>query len=481
MKNKKNENFSEWFTEITQEAELCDLRSEIKGMVVNMPWAVMTMKKMYAIYEAELERRGHRPALFPALIPESLLNKESEHVEGFVANVLWVTHGGDKKLEEKYALRPTSETIIYKMYSLWIQGLKDLPLKIYQSCQVWRYETSATRPFIRGREFWWIEAHDAFATREQAEQQVRDDMEMTELIMHQQFGIPFMFFQRPQWDKFPGAENTYAADCLMPDGKIVQQPSTHMLGQKFSKAFDIKFMDENGKLQYAWQTCYGPCIWRIYASIIAQHGDDKGLIMPFALAPVQIIIVPIFKKENETVVRDKSYKIKQMIMQAGFRVDVDFSEQTPGSKFYKWEMKGVPIRIEIGEKEANSGILTLARRDSSTKEQVEESKLIAKITDLQETIRKNLVSKADDYFISKFFNASTKEELKEQLKKGGFVRIPFCSIDVDGKECADEVKAETVADVRGVPFDSNEKPKYGERCIHCGKPAKVYVYAGRQY
>jgi len=481
MKNKKNENFSEWFTEITQEAELCDLRSEIKGMVVNMPWAVMTMKKMYAIYEAELERRGHKPALFPALIPESLLSKESEHVEGFVPNVLWVTHGGDKKLEERYALRPTSETIMYKMYSLWIQGLKDLPLKIYQSCQVWRYETSATRPFLRGREFWWIEAHDVFATKEQAEQQVREDVEMTEAIMHQRFGIPFIFFQRPQWDKFPGAENTYAADCLMPDGKIVQQPSTHMLGQKFSKAFDIKFLDETGKLQYAWQTCYGPCIWRIYASVIAQHGDDKGLVMPFSLAPVQVIIVPIFKRDNEMTVRDKCYKIKQMMIAAGFRMEADFSDDTPGSKFYRWELKGVPIRLEIGEKEAKSGMITLARRDTGTKEQVEEIKLIAKIIELQEVIRKNLISKADDYFKSKFSKANTKEELKEQLKKGGFVRIPFCSIDMDGKECSDYVKAETISDIRGVPFGSEEKPGKDEVCIHCGKPAKVYVYAGKQY
>jgi len=481
MKNKKNENFSEWFTEITQEAELCDLRSEIKGMVVNMPWAVMTMKKMYAIYEAELERKGHRPALFPALIPESLMSKESEHVEGFVPNVLWVTHGGTKELEERYALRPTSETIMYKMYALWIQGLKDLPLKIYQSCQVWRYETSATRPFLRGREFWWIEAHDVFATKEQAEAQVKEDMETTEAIMHQQFGIPFMFFQRPQWDKFPGAENTYAADCLMPDGKIVQQPSTHMLGQKFSKAFDIKFLDETGTLQYAWQTCYGPAIWRIYASVIAQHGDDKGLVMPFSLAPVQVVIVPIFKKENEMVVRDKCYKIKQMLATEGFRLDMDFSDDTPGSKFYRWELKGVPIRLEIGEREAKSGIITLARRDTGTKEQVGEANLAAKIMDLQETIRKNLISKADDYFKSKFSKANTKEELKEQLKKGGFVRIPFCSIDMDGKECSDNVKAETISDIRGVPFGSDEKPAADEVCIHCGKPAKVYVYAGKQY
>jgi len=481
MKNKKNDNFSEWFTEITQEAELCDLRGNIKGFIVNMPWAVITMKKMYALYEAELERKGHKPALFPSLIPESFLAVEEEHVKGFVPEVFWVTHAGDKKLEEKMAMRPTSETIMYKLYSLWVQGLKDLPIKIYQSCPMWRCETKATRPFIRGREVWWIEAHDVFATKEQAEQQVREDMETTETIMHQQFGIPFVFFQRPQWDKFPGAEDTYAADCLMPDGKIIQQPSTHMLGQRFSKAFDIKYLDAEGKQQYAWQTCYGPAIWRIYASIVSQHGDDKGLILPFALAPVQIIIVPIYKKENEMIVRDKCYKIKQILSQSNFKIESDFSEETPGAKFYKWEMKGVPIRIEIGEKEATSGKLTLVRRDSGTKEQVDEGKLIERIQELEEIIRKNLVSKADEYFRSKFFKASTKDELKEQLKKGGFVRIPFCTIEMEGKECADYVKAETIADIRGVPFDSKEKPSPNEVCIHCGKPANVYVYAGKQY
>jgi len=481
MKNKKGENFSEWFTEITQEAELCDLRSNIKGFIVNMPWAVMTMKKMYAMYEAELERRGHKPALFPSLIPESFLSVEKEHVEGFVPEVFWVTHAGARKLEERYAMRPTSETIMYKLYSLWVQGLKDLPIKIYQSCPMWRCETKATRPFIRGREVWWIEAHDVFATKEQAEAQVEEDMQMTETIMHQQFGIPFIFFQRPQWDKFPGADNTYAADCLMPDGKIIQQPSTHMLGQKFSKAFDIQFLDEDGKRKYAWQTCYGPAIWRIYASVISQHGDDKGLIMPFALAPVQIIIVPIFKKENEKVVREECEKIKPLLTDAGFKVDSDFSGDTPGAKFYKWEMKGVPIRIEIGEKEAKSGKLTLARRDSGTKEQVEGSKLVKHIQDLAEVIRKELVNKADKHFKAQFHEAKSKDELKEKLEEGGFVKVPFCSIDMDGKECSDNVKAETTADIRGVPFGSKEKPTAKEKCIHCGKAAKVYVYAGKQY
>lgn len=481
MKNKKGENFSEWFTEVTQEAELCDLRSNIKGFVVNMPWAVMAMKKMYALYEAELERKGHKPALFPALIPESFLQTEKEHVEGFVPHVFWVTEAGAKKLEERYALRPTSETVMYKMYSLWIRGLKDLPLKIYQSCQVWRHETSATRPFLRGREFWWIEAHDAFATREQAEAQVREDMETTETVMHQQFGIPFVFFQRPQWDKFPGAENTYAADCLMPDGKIVQQPSTHLLGQHFSKAFDIQYLDDKGNKQYVWQTCYGPAIWRIFASVIAQHGDDKGLVLPPALAPLQVVVVPIYRKDNESEVRNKCFLVKRMLEESGLRFEIDFSDETPGSKFYKWELKGVPIRIEIGQKEAQTGKLTITRRDTGVREQVDENNLLSRVRQLEEEMLKSLIRKADEDFKSKFYTAKNKEELKEQLKKGGFVKIPFCSIDMDGKECADYVKAETVADIRGIPYGSKDRPPEGEKCIHCGKQAKYYVYVGRQY
>ncbi len=222
--NIKKSDFSEWYNTITKDAQLCDLRYGIKGFVVFMPWSVMTMNRMYAMYEQAVESRGHVPALFPALIPEEYFTREGEHVKGFVPEVFWVTHAGDAKLEERYAMRPTSETAMYTMYALWIHGTKDLPLKVYQRCQVWRHETKATKPFIRSREFHWIEAHDCFATREGAMAQVREDMEMAEEVIHGQFCVPFLFFKRPQWDKFAGAENTYAADTLMPDGRALQLP-----------------------------------------------------------------------------------------------------------------------------------------------------------------------------------------------------------------------------------------------------------------
>src|SRR3989338_6593471 len=277
MKNKKS-NFSEWFTEILQDGELSDIRYNVKGFIVYRPWATIAIKKMYALYEKELEKKGHKPVIFPSVIPEENFKLEASHVAGFTPEVLWITHGGDTPLEEKIALRPTSETAMYKMYSLWIRSWKDLPLKLYQSCQVWRHETKATRPFIRGREFHWIETHDVFATKKEAENQVKEDMETTESVMHKIFGIPFLFMKRPEWDKFPGAVHTFAADTIMPDGKILQQPSTHLLGQNFSKPFEIKFKNQKEEDEFGWQTCYGPAISRIFASVVALHGDDKGLV-----------------------------------------------------------------------------------------------------------------------------------------------------------------------------------------------------------
>lgn len=478
MKNKKS-NFSEWFTEIIQKAKLADLRTGIKGFIVNMPWAVSVMKKMYGLYEAELERRGHRPAWFPSLIPEEFLKKEKEHVEGFTPDVFWVTGAGNTLFREKYAMRPTSETIMYHMYSKWVRGRVDLPLKIYQSCQVWRYETKATRPFIRGREFHWIEAHDVFATEEEATAQVREDTEMTEVIMHKEFGIPFIFFQRPEWDKFPGAVHTYAADTLMPDGKIAQQPSTHLLGQNFSKPFGIKFIDSDEKQKYAWQTCYGPCIWRIFASVIAQHGDDKGLVLPPKLAPIQVIIIPIHKKENEEDIKEKCRELKEILTKANIRAEVDFSENTPGFKFNEWELYGVPVRIEIGEKELK-GEITICRRDTEKREKIEENGIIDEIGSIFEEIGKNLIKKADDYFEKQFHDAKSIKDLEKLAKLGGFTRIPFCSIDFDGEKCAEKLKEKFAVNVRGIRFDRNEKPK-DENCIVCGKPAAVFVYVGKQY
>jgi prolyl-tRNA synthetase len=471
--------FSEWYNTITKEAELCDLRYGIKGFVVFRPWAVMTMDRMYSFYEKEVQSTGHVPALFPALIPKDYLMKESDHVQGFVPEVFWVNQAGAHKLEEPYAMRPTSETAMYSMYALWIHGLNDLPLKIYQRCQVWRYETKATKPFIRSREFYWIEAHDCFATRKEAMEQVREDMEMTENMIHKEFCVPFLFFRRPQWDKFAGAEDTYAADTLMPDGRTLQLPSTHMLGQNFSKAFGIKFMDEKGKEDYVWQTCYGPAISRIYAALIATHGDEKGLVLPFDLAPIQVVIIPIFKDDTKEKVMKECKKLAKKLSKQ-FTVKFDDSENTPGFKFNHWEMKGVPVRIEMGPRDLEAEQVVLVRRDTKEKTPVKIKELEKKLRETGDSIRKNLKANADKWFSDKLSFADTMDELGERIKQRGFVRVPFCSDALEAKECADILKDKFQVNMRGSLFGTDAKPK-NKKCISCGKDATIYLYAAHQY
>ena len=477
----KSKNFSDWYTEITKQAQLCDLRYNVKGFIVFMPWSVSSMKKMYSLFERELEATGHKPALFPALIPEENFLKEKEHVEGFAPDVFWVTEAGGGKLEQKLAMRPTSETAMYKMYSLWIQGLSDLPLKIYQSCQVWRHETKATRPFIRSREFHWIEAHDAFATRGEAEQQVRNDTHTTEKVMHQTLGVPFIYFQRPEWDKFPGAVHTYGADSLMPDGRTIQQPSTHLLGQNFAKPFNVSFTNEKGEKDYCWQTCYGPAISRIYASVISIHGDNKGLILPFEIAPVQVVVIPIQKKGVEAKIVEKAREIAEKLREHGFAAEADETDATPGFKYNYWELKGVPLRVEVGARELESKEFVVARRDTGEKTKVAEKDLPKKVSELGKALSENLRTRADEWFSKQVHSANSMNELGEQLDKGGFVKVSLCSVEMAGKNCADEIKAKTTGDVRGTRFDPEEKPPAGAKCVACGKAAKELVYVARQY
>ena len=478
MKNKKSD-FSEWYTEITKEAGLCDLRYNVKGFVVFMPWSVISMKRMYLVYERELERTGHRPAWFPALIPESNFHKESQHVQGFIPQVFWVETAGDNRLEERLAMRPTSETAMYQMYSLWIQGKADLPLKIYHPSQVWRYETKATRPFIRSREFYWIESHDAFASRKEAEAQVKEDMEMGQNVIFGEFGVPFMFFERPQWDKFPGALFTYVADCMRPDGRVLQLPSTHLLGQNFAKAFDVKFLNDKGQSEYCWQTCYGPAISRIYASVISTHGDDNGLVLPYDLAPLQAIVVPIMKKGSEDKVTAKAAEVVTALVSSGIRAEADFTESTPGFKYNQWEMKGVPFRVEMGAREAESGKLTVARRDNKTKHTVPEGELASWLKKEGEAMLSDMKKKALAEFESRLSKAATMKELEAELERGKMVAVPFCSMEMAGKTCAEELKNKASGDVRGTLFGKDERPDGS--CVVCGKKANALVYVARQY
>src|SRR3972149_9054490 len=457
----KNANFSEWYTEVVQKCGLADLRYNVKGFLVFQPWSVLSMEKMYASMEKVLQRKGHKPYWYPTVIPEGNLKKEASHVKGFTPEVCWVTHAGDDKLEERLALRPTSETAFYQMFSLWIRSYKDLPFKTYQRANVFRYETKATRPFLRSREFHWIEAHCAHATEEDAMKQVKEDMETTKEVLHDNFGLPFMFFERPAWDRFAGAHKTFAADVLNPVGKVVQQPSTHLLKQDFSKAFDVKFKDKDGKEKYAWITCYGPAISRIFASVVIVHGDDKGLRFPWNIAPLQVAIIPII---DDKKVLKKAEELKKEIEKIA-SVEIDTSEKSAGEKFNYWEMKGVPIRIDVGLKDLEAKKLTVFRRDTGKKEVIPEKDFMKHIEKAALESGKNLTKQADKLFEGRIKDVKSLDDLKKAIESGSIARCGFCSVEMDGAKCAEIVEKQTGATIRGTKL---EKEKASGKCIACG-------------
>lgn len=476
--------FNKWFNEIVDKAELADLRYNIKGTIVYRPWCVSTMSKMFWIYENKLNETGHEQVIMPCLIPEENFKKEAEHVEGFTPNVFWVTEHGDEKFEERYALRPTSETAFYYMFKYWVQSYKDLPLKTYQRANIFRYETKATKPFFRAREFYWFETHNVFETLDEAKEQVLQDMQISEDILHDKFGIPFIFFKRPEWDKFPGAIDTFAADTIMPNGKILQLPSTHLLGDKFTKAFDVKYKDKDGNYKYPMGTCYGPGISRIYGGLISIHGDKKGLRLPFELAPIHIIILPLYFKEADTnKIEELCVDLAEDLEKLGYvtRIDND-KEKTPKERFDFWEMKGVPIRLEVGPKDLENHTLTIFRRDLNTKEVVSLDDAFKKIKEISQEFTINLKAQADKEFEKRIVSVTKYEDLKTALDDGMLIRIPLCSTEMDGKECADKLKADTDgADVRGERMDIEDLPGEDDVCVVCGKKAKAIVYIGRSY
>jgi prolyl-tRNA synthetase len=346
---KKGQNFGKWYLEVIKKAEILDYRYGVKGFIVYMPEGMLILREIERVFDDELEQAGHKPVMFPVLIPEGALKREAEHIKGFGKEVFWITRAGKRKLEEKLFLRPTSETGMYPLYSLWIRSHKDLPLKLYQAVSVYRYETKMTKPLLRGREFFWIETHTAQKSLKDADNQVKQDMKIFEKIVKDYLGISFLLLKRMDWDKFPGSIESYAYDTLLPDGKILQIGTTHNLGDKFAKAFDIKYMDKNNKKKYVNQTCFGPGLSRIMGAILSTHGDDKGLILPPSIAPLQIVIVPIYTKGKKTDVMKKCGETLGKLVELGYRVHLDDRDQfTPGFKFHEWEMKGVPLRIEIG-------------------------------------------------------------------------------------------------------------------------------------
>ncbi|UCC18541.1 MAG: proline--tRNA ligase [Promethearchaeota archaeon] len=475
----KEEDFSAWFTELINKAELADIRYNIKGFVVYREWATLTIRKMYKKTEDLLDKKGHLPLTMPSLIPESNLVIETQHVDGFAPEVFWVTEAGSSgELSERLALRPTSETALYPMYALWIRSYKDLPFKRYLSCQVWRYEGKMTRPFFRGREFHWIETHNVFATMEDALEQVKEDMESTYQILQDECCIPIIFFQRPEWDKFPGAVHTYAADALMGSGKVLQLPSTHLLGQIFSKPFNVKFVDTDGEEKYGYQTCYGPCQSRNYGAMIAYLGDDKGLVLPFDLAPIQIIIIPIIYKGKEEIVLAKAEEIYN-IFKEKYLVKIDDSDESVGNKYYHWELKGVPIRIEIGPKEIENKQSVIVKRHDGKRFEIKEKELEDKIDEIAQNYTKEIKEKSLIDFESQVECVYEKDAAIEAINNGKIVCCGFCSIDMDAYHCAEVVEKDIGGFVRGKRIDE-EKHEFAT-CLICGKPAGCTVYIAKTY
>ncbi|WP_321418780.1 proline--tRNA ligase [uncultured Methanomethylovorans sp.] len=463
--------FSEWYNELLQVAEIMDVRYPVKGLYVWYPFGFTIRKNVYAIIR-ELLDKDHMETLFPLLIPEHEFMKEAEHIKGFEDEVYWVTHGGTSPLDVKLALRPTSETAIYPMYKLWVRSHADLPLKLYQVVNTFRYETKHTRPLIRLREITsFKEAHTVHATWEEAAEQVDEAIRIyTEF--YRRLAVPVLASKRPDWDKFPGADYTIAVDALMPDSKTLQVGTAHHLGDNFARTFDIKYENSAGEQIYAHQTCYGVSE-RSIAALISIHGDDKGLVLPPEVAPIQVVIIPIVFKDSTDVIQ-ACEKVQQLLENAGIRVKIDLSDDRPGAKYYRWEMKGVPLRVEIGPRDLKNNVAMLVRRDTGEKRQAPLENIGQEVKDTLKVIQSSLFEKAVADVQGRICPCSSLEDVKEKLSEG-IALLPWCG----EKACGLQIEEEIGAGILGIPTGQEEDHK--GQCPVCGKDASVKVYVARKY
>lgn len=472
---KKSENFADWYIQVVLKSGLADY-APIKGCIIFRPHSYAIWEKIQEIFNKKIKNSGHRNAYFPLFIPESLLKKEAEHFEGFVPECAWVTIGGSNKLEEKLAIRPTSETIIYSMLAKWIRSWRDLPIKLNQWCNIVRWETKATKPFLRTREFLWQEGHTAHETSEEAGTEVKEILEIYQDLMENYLAIPVLVGEKTEQEKFAGALYTTALEALMTDGKVLQMGTSHNLGENFSKVFNIKFIGKDEKEHYAWTTSWGIST-RLIGAVVMVHGDDNGLILPPKIAPVQVVIIPIpYKGVDKDVILEKSNKILKTLMENDVSVVLDDrTGYTPGWKFNEWELKGVPLRIEIGPRDVKKNQVVLVRRDTFEKTSVKDGQVNSAVSLLLEKIQINLYNKAKLFLLDHTTIAKTYNDFKESLrKKGGFIKASWCFNPV----CEEKIKNETGATIRLIPF---EKEKPFSNCIYCKEAASAVVYFGRAY
>ena len=468
----REDNYNEWYLDIVEKAALSDKRYPIKGMNVWTPygWKIMTFIDKYI--RRELDATGHDEVSFPLLIPETEFKKEKDHIKGFDSEVYWVTHAGLDKLDVRLVVRPTSETAMYPMFSLWVRSHQDLPLKIYQIVNTFRYETKQTRPFIRVREIHFFESHTCHDTEEDAQRQIEEDLEILKRIA-KELCLPYYLLRRTDWDKFPGAYYTVGIDTVMPNHKTLQLGSVHHYRTNFSEPYNITYEDENGEHKYVHQTTYGMSE-RLLGAVISVHGDDKGLCLPPAVAPFEVVIIPILGKNSKEQVSAAAVKMKEELESAGIRTKLDDRDDRPGSKYYDWEIKGVPLRLELGARDIENNVVTFARRDTGEKGTIDAGTLVPGVKLILDEIMKSMSEKAWKFQKEAITDLKSIEDIPkdEEDTKLRIYRFGWCGC----AECGHKFEDDNDIKILGTPYIPED---YKGKCIVCGKETDTPAYAAR--
>jgi len=473
---KKNAGFSEWYIQVVLKTGLADY-APVKGFIVLRPYGYSIWESIRSILDKRFKETGHQNGFLPVLIPESLHAREEKHFEGFNPEVFWVTKAGNNELSEKLALRPTSETLAYPMFSKWITSYRDLPMKINYWNSALRAEIKGTKPFVRTSEFLWQEGHTVHATENEAEQEVMLILEIYRELIEDYLAIPSIRGFKSDKEKFVGAKYTMTLEGLMADGRALQMGTSHHLGQNFSKPFEIKYLGGDSEQHLAWQTSWG-ISWRLIGALIMVHGDDKGLVLPPRIAPIQVVIVPIFRDEDAELVISKTNEIAYDLRKSDIRVHVDDrKEYTAGWKFNEWEIKGVPLRINVGPRDIEKDQAELVRRDISEKSFVKRVNLSESVISILMQIQNNLLFRAKRHLEENTTETANYDTLKSVLEmKGGFISAGWCG----EQDCESKIKEETGADIRVIPFEG-QKISESKICIYCSKPSKKVAIFARAY
>lgn len=469
----KEDDFSEWYTQVVLKAKLADY-APVKGLIVLRPDGYSIWESLRNTFDKQFFKNGIRNGFLPVLIPESLLGKEKKHFAGFNPEVFWVTHSGENEIGDRLALRPTSETLAYTLYSKWIQSWRDLPLKINFWNTALRAEIKATKPFLRTSEFLWQEGHTVHATKEEAEEEVMKILEIYKNTVEDELAIPVIIGKKSEKEKFVGAVYTTTMESIMPDGKALQMGTSHFLGQNFSIPFEVKFADKDNVEHFAWQSSWGVS-WRLIGAMIMIHGDNKGLVLPPKVAPIQVVIVPIYNsEETKKMVIPKAREIQEKLSSENIRVHFDDRDElTPGYKFNDWELKGVPIRIEIGPKDIEKQSVMVAKRYNKEKTSIQFDN-IKNIISILDEIQKQMLESARIQSEKNTKKVDSYSEFKSKISDGGFFNAYWCG----NQECEEKIKEETSADIRVIPFDSEDT---SGKCMYCQKQSTCKPVFARGY